>query len=44
MIASDQKNFEFTPNHVLKANLAKHGSSVAQLKNILKNIAGHVNG
>jgi len=43
LIASDQKIFQLTPNHVLKAKLAKRGSSVAQLKNILKNIAGHVN-
>jgi transcription-repair coupling factor (superfamily II helicase) len=46
MIVSKQDRFKFTPDHVLKAKLSKGGikSLLAQVKNILKEIAQHVNG
>jgi len=46
MIVSRQDRFKFTPDHVLKAKLSKGGmkSLLAQVKNILKEIAQHVNG
>ena len=46
MIVSKQDRFEFTPDHVLKAKLSKGGikSLLIQSKNILKEIAQHVNG
>ncbi|MBU4414587.1 MAG: transcription-repair coupling factor, partial [Proteobacteria bacterium] len=46
MIASKQNRFKFTPDHVLKAKLSKGSikSLLVQVKNILKEIAQHVNG
>ncbi len=45
MIVSQKQGFEFTPDHVLKARLSGTGSGsvLSQAKNILKEIAGHVN-
>ena len=46
MIVSRQDHYKFTPDHVLKAKLSKSGmkSLLVQVKNILKEIAQHVNG
>ena len=46
MIVSESKRFEFTPNHILKAKLPKSNTTglIDQTKNILKEIAQHVNG
>jgi len=46
MIVSRQDRFKFTPDHILKAKLSKGGmkSLLVQVKNILKEIAQHVNG
>ena len=45
MIHKNKENFQFTPNHVLKATLPKSpaGGTVAEIKNILKEITQHVN-
>ncbi len=38
MILSDSQQFEFTPDHVLKAKLPKRGSPLVHVKKILKDI------
>lgn len=45
LVAADPKKYQFTPDHVLKVNLARTGihESMAEIKNILKEIARHVN-
>jgi len=45
LIVSDPRKFSFTPEHVLKVKLAEleNNGRMAQVKNILKEIAQHVN-
>jgi transcription-repair coupling factor (superfamily II helicase) len=45
LVAADQKKYKFTPDHVLKVKLARTGihGSMVEIKNILKEIARHVN-
>jgi len=45
MVVAEPDRFEFTPDHTLKVKLQGYGSGglVAKTKNILKEIALHVN-